>query len=43
MNNILNIKTPAEGQADATKADFGLDNIGLINLRKSYWNLVVEL
>ncbi len=42
MNNILNIKTPAEGQADATKADFGLDNIGLINLRKVYWNLTTE-
>ena len=42
MNNILNIKTPAESQADATKADFGLDNIGLINLRKVYWNLTTE-
>ncbi len=42
MNNILNIKTPAEGQADATKSDFGLDNIGLINLRKVYWNLTTE-
>ena len=42
MNNILNIKTPAEGQADAIKSDFGLDNIGLINLRKGYWNLTTE-
>jgi phosphoenolpyruvate carboxykinase (ATP) len=42
MNNILNIKTPAEGQADATKGDFGLDNIGLTNLRKVYWNLTTE-
>ncbi len=42
MNNILNIKTPAETQADATKSDFGLDNIGLINLRKAYWNLTTE-
>lgn len=42
MNNILNIKTPAEAQADATKSDFGLDNIGLINLRKAYWNLTTE-
>jgi phosphoenolpyruvate carboxykinase (ATP) len=42
MNNILNIKTPAEGQAEATKADFGVDNIGLINLRKMYWNLTTE-
>jgi phosphoenolpyruvate carboxykinase (ATP) len=42
MNNILNIKTPAEAQADATKSDFGLENIGLINLRKVYWNLSTE-
>jgi phosphoenolpyruvate carboxykinase (ATP) len=42
MNNILNIKTPAEAQADATKADFGLDTIGLVNLRKAYWNLTTE-
>ncbi len=42
MNNILNIKTPAEAQAEATKADFGLENIGLINLRKVYWNLTTE-
>jgi phosphoenolpyruvate carboxykinase (ATP) len=42
MNNILNIKTPAEAQADATKSDFGLDNIGFINLRKVYWNLTTE-
>jgi hypothetical protein len=25
MNNLLNIKTPAEGQADALKSDYGLD------------------
>jgi phosphoenolpyruvate carboxykinase (ATP) len=43
MNNILNIKTPAESQADATKCDFGLENIGLINLRKVYWNLPTEV
>ena len=42
MNNILNIKTPAEAQADAMKSDFGLDNIGLVNLRKVYWNLTTE-
>ncbi len=42
MNNLLNIKTPAESQADATKCDFGLENIGLINLRKVYWNLTTE-
>jgi phosphoenolpyruvate carboxykinase (ATP) len=42
MNNILNIKTPAEAQADTTKCDFGFDNIGLMNLRKVYWNLPTE-
>jgi phosphoenolpyruvate carboxykinase (ATP) len=42
MNNILNIKTPAEAQTDATKCDFGLENIGLVNLRKVYWNLTTE-
>ncbi|MBD3165061.1 phosphoenolpyruvate carboxykinase (ATP) [bacterium] len=39
MNNILNIKTPCEKEAEALKADFGLDNHGLTNLRKAYWNL----
>jgi phosphoenolpyruvate carboxykinase (ATP) len=42
MNNILNIKTPAEAQADAIKSDFGLENLGLLNLRKNYWNLPTE-
>ena len=42
MNNILNIKTPAEAQAEAIKSDYGLENIGLLNLRKVYWNLTTE-
>jgi phosphoenolpyruvate carboxykinase (ATP) len=42
MNNLLNIKTPAEEQAPARKADFGLANHGLTNLRKVFWNLPVE-
>jgi len=42
MNNILNIKSPAEVQAEALKSDFGLSNIGLSNLRKIYWNLPTE-
>jgi phosphoenolpyruvate carboxykinase (ATP) len=41
-NNLLNIKTPAEGQADALKSDYGLANFGLTNLRKVYWNLPPE-
>ena len=39
MNNILNIKTPAEGSAQALKSDYGLANHGFTNLRKVYWNL----
>jgi len=42
MNNLLNIKTPAEGQAAAIRADYGLDYLGLTNLRKVYWNLPTE-
>ena len=42
MNNILNIKTPAESEASALKSDYGLDNLGLSNLRKVYWNLTSE-
>lgn len=42
MNNILGIKTPAELQAGSNRSDYGLENLGLINLRKVYWNLPVE-
>ena len=42
MNNILNIKTPTEGQAVAIRSDYGLDYLGLSNLRKIYWNLPTE-
>jgi phosphoenolpyruvate carboxykinase (ATP) len=42
MNNLLNIKTPAEDQAGALKSDYGLKNHGLRNLRKVYWNLPAE-
>lgn len=42
MNNLLNIKTPTEAQADALKSDYGLENHGLMNLRKVYWNLPTE-
>jgi len=42
MNNILDIKSPAEAQAQALKSDFGLENHGLINLNKVYWNLPIE-
>ena len=42
MNNILNITTPAEREATALKSDYGLENYGLSNLRKVYWNLPTE-
>lgn len=42
MNNILNIKTPAESIAQARKADYNLSNHGISNLRLAYWNLPTE-
>ena len=42
MNNILDIKTPAQGEAEAVKSDYGLDNHGLTSLRMAYWNLPTE-
>ena len=42
MNNILDIKTPAESQATSIRSDYGLDYLGLSNLRKVYWNLPTE-
>jgi phosphoenolpyruvate carboxykinase (ATP) len=42
MNNLLNIKTPAESVAPARKADYNLSNHGISNLRSAYWNLPAE-
>ena len=42
MNNILDIKTPAQGEAAVLKSDYGLDNHGISNLRMAYWNLTSE-
>lgn len=42
MNNLLNIKTPAETQAEALKSEFDLGHLGLTNTRKIYWNLPTE-
>ncbi len=42
MNNLLNIKTPAQGIAQTRKADYNLSNHGLSNLRLAYWNLPTE-
>ncbi len=42
MNNILDIKTPAQGQSGELKCDYGLDSLGLLNLNRIYWNLPSE-
>lgn len=42
MNNLLNIKTPAESIAQLRKADYNLSNQGVGNLRLVYWNLTTE-
>jgi phosphoenolpyruvate carboxykinase (ATP) len=42
MNNLLNIKTPAENIAQTRKADYNLSNVGVANLRLAYWNLPTE-
>ncbi len=42
MNNILDIKTPAQNEAQALKSDYGLENHGFSNLRLAYWNLPTE-
>ncbi|HMM29416.1 MAG TPA: phosphoenolpyruvate carboxykinase (ATP) [Aggregatilineaceae bacterium] len=42
MNNLLNIKTPAQDQAREYKAEYGLLNQGLANLSTVYWNLPPE-
>ena len=42
MNNLLNIKTPAEAIAQTRKADYNLSNMGMTNLRLAYWNLAME-
>lgn len=42
MNNILDIRTPAEAQAAARKSDYGLAHHGLSNLNRVYWNLPIE-
>ncbi len=42
MNNLLNIKTPAESVAQVRKADYNLSNHAISNLRLAYWNLASE-
>ena len=42
MNNLLNIKTPAESVAQVRKSDYNLSNHSIGNLRLAYWNLPME-
>jgi len=42
MTNLLDIKTPAQGQATSLRSDYGLANHGLTNLHQVYWNLPTE-
>jgi phosphoenolpyruvate carboxykinase (ATP) len=42
MNNLLDIKTPAQAEAASLKGDYGIDHHGLTNLRMVYWNLSTE-
>jgi phosphoenolpyruvate carboxykinase (ATP) len=42
MNNLLNIKTPAEAVSQARKSDYTLANHGIGGLRFAYWNLPRE-
>jgi phosphoenolpyruvate carboxykinase (ATP) len=39
MNNLLDIKTPTQGEAVTVRADYGLEHHGLLNLGTVYWNL----
>jgi phosphoenolpyruvate carboxykinase (ATP) len=39
MNNLLDIKTPAQSESRQLEADYGLANHGLVNLGHVYWNL----
>ncbi|MBL8058046.1 MAG: phosphoenolpyruvate carboxykinase (ATP), partial [Anaerolineales bacterium] len=39
MNNLLDIKTPAQATAGAVKSEYGLENHGLSSLGAVYWNL----
>ncbi|HEY45480.1 MAG: phosphoenolpyruvate carboxykinase [ATP] [Anaerolineae bacterium SM23_ 63] len=42
MNNLLDIRTPAQSEAGALHSDYGLENHGLTNLNTIYWNLPTE-
>jgi phosphoenolpyruvate carboxykinase (ATP) len=39
MNIYLDVNSPASKEAGLLASDFGLQNHGLLNLRRAYWNL----
>jgi phosphoenolpyruvate carboxykinase (ATP) len=39
MNNLLDIRTPAQAEAAGLRPDFGLEALGLSNTGAVYWNL----
>ncbi len=42
MTDVLDIRTPAQAQAEALRSEYGLESLGLVNLRRVYWNLPAE-
>ncbi len=42
MNNIMNIKSPAQSEAGVLRSDYGIENHGLTHLGNVYWNLPTE-
>ncbi len=42
MNTTFDIASPAVSQSQTVKSDYGLENIGLTNLPRVYWNLPGE-
>jgi phosphoenolpyruvate carboxykinase (ATP) len=42
MIDVFQVRTPAQGEAEALKSEFGLESLGLGNLGTQYWNLPSE-
>jgi phosphoenolpyruvate carboxykinase (ATP) len=42
MSKYLKIKSPAQGQAEELRSDYGLESQGLKHLKRVYWNLPTE-
>jgi phosphoenolpyruvate carboxykinase (ATP) len=42
VNTIFDIATPAAQQAQTVKSDYGLENQGMSQLKRAYWNLPTE-